>query len=307
MNFVSFDDFFQGQRRNFLLRSIRLALEEDGLDLTSRAVFSPEHHSSLWLVSKQEAVLAGLPLVPIVLTEAEQYEPGPWRWQPKAAEGGRVHSGDPLAVLEGSTRLLLKAERIILNFLTHLSGVASLTARYVEALEGTGVRLLDTRKTLPGLRAVEKYAVLLGGGQNHRFSLEDMLMLKDNHIDAAGSIRRAVELLRAACSPCPPVEVECRNQAEVLEAVAAGVNRIMLDNMEPAAIGEALAVIPRHIETEVSGGVSLENIAALVRVPGADAAGSGLRRNPDFVSVGRLTHSAPVADFSLRFCGPEAG
>jgi nicotinate-nucleotide pyrophosphorylase (carboxylating) len=184
----------------------------------------------------------------------------------------------------------------MLNFITHISGIANLTARYVKELEGSGTRLLDTRKTLPGLRYPEKYGVLVGGGVNHRFSLEDMLMLKDNHIDAAGGITPAVARLRETCANELPIEVECRGLEEVREAVACGVRRVMLDNMTGNGDGsdlvQALALIPEHIEVEISGGVSLENIAALA-VP-------DLPRKPDFISVGRLTHSAPAADFSMR-------
>lgn len=281
---------------NFLLRAIAVALEEDGADLTSRAVFSPEHESEVILVAKQDSLVAGLPLIPIVMREAEKYEPGQWSWEALVEEGAFVKNGTVMAEIAGPTRLLLKAERIILNFMSHMSGVANLTSTYVKALEGCTTRLLDTRKTLPGLRYPQKYGVLVGGGHNHRFSLEDMLMLKDNHIDAAGSIAGAVAMLRAAYSPCPPIEVECRNQDEVRQAVAAGADRIMLDNMDAAAIRAAMALIPASIETEVSGGVNLENMADLVRVEPGSAV-----RGPDFISVGRLTHSAQVADFSIRF------
>ena len=185
---------------------------------------------------------------------------------------------------------MLKAERVILNFITHLSGIANLTARYVRELDGTGVRLLDTRKTTPGLRWPEKYAVQAGGGVNHRKNLAEMLMLKDNHIDAAGSITAAVAKLRARYRPCPPVEVECRTLEHVREAVAAGAERIMMDNMEAPRLSQALALVPPDIEAEVSGGVRLETIRAIAL--------TGPRR-PDFISVGRLTHSAVAADFSM--------
>ena len=185
-----------------------------------------------------------------------------------------------------------RAERVILNVVSHLCGIATLTRRYVQALEGTGVRLLDTRKTMPGLRYPDKYAVLCGGGHNHRRNLAEMLMLKDNHIDAAGSITGAVQALRARYNPCPPIEVECRNCDEVREAVACKVERIMLDNMSPDRLPEALELVPSSIETEVSGGVSLDTIR--------DYAMASPRRKPDFISVGRITHSAVTADLSMR-------
>ena len=164
--------------------------------------------------------------------------------------------------------------------------------RYAEKLEGTGVRLLDTRKTMPGLRYPDKYAVLCGGGHNHRRNLAEMLMLKDNHIDAAGSMTKAVELLRGRYNPCPPIEVECRNHDEISEAVACRVDRIMLDNMTPDMLPEALEMIPSSIETEISGGVSLDTIRAYATVSTV--------RKPDFISVGRITHSAVTADLSMR-------
>ncbi|MDR2825536.1 MAG: carboxylating nicotinate-nucleotide diphosphorylase [Deltaproteobacteria bacterium] len=298
MNCLSFNNFFQGAALDFLLRAIRTALEEDGVDLTSNAVFSAEHSSKVALVAKEDSLVAGLPAIPLIMTEAEKYASGRWSYAALVEEGVFVPVGTTLAHIAGPTRLLLKAERIIINFTSQMSGVANLTARYVKALQGTNTRLLDTRKTLPGMRYPQKYAVLVGGGHNHRFSLEDMLMLKDNHIDAAGSIGKAVTMLRDAYKPCPPIEVECRNEQEVVEAVSAKVDRIMLDNMDAAGIGRSMAIIPEHIETEVSGGVNLENIAQLVKAASEQA---GFSRCPTFVSVGRLTHSAPVADFSICF------
>lgn len=288
-----FSDFFQGEAEKQLLRTVRIALDEDGADLTSNAVFGPGDVMNAVIVAKEEGVLAGQPLIPLIMAETAKKQPGKWTWKPEAEEGARVRPGDVVARLMGSARVLLRSERILLNFLTHLSGIASLTRRYADALEGTGVRLLDTRKTLPGLRYPEKYAVLVGGGRNHRKNLSELLMLKDNHIDAAGGIAPAVGRLRAAYEPCPPIEVECRTLPEVVEAVGCGVSRIMLDNMDSEVMGKALALIPEIIEVEISGGVNLENIAKAVVF-------SGVRR-PDFVSVGRLTHSAPALDLSMRF------
>ena len=168
-----------------------------------------------------------------------------------------------MARISGPARQVLRAERVILNFVSHLCGIANLTRRYAEKLEGTGVRLLDTRKTMPGLRYPDKYAVLCGGGHNHRRNLAEMLMLKDNHIDAAGSMTKAVELLRGRYNPCTP-------------------------DMLP----EALEMIPSSIETEISGGVSLDTIRVYATVSTV--------RKPDFISVGRITHSAVTADLSMR-------
>ena len=215
-----------------------------------------------------------------------------YTWQSLAKEGEEVAKGSIVARISGPARQVLRAERVILNFVSHLCGIANLTRRYAEKLEGTGVRLLDTRKTMPGLRYPDKYAVLCGGGHNHRRNLAEMLMLKDNHIDAAGSMTKAVELLRGRYTPCPPIEVECRNHDEISEAVACRVDRIMLDNMTPDMLPEALEMIPSSIETEISGGVSLDTIRAYATVSTV--------RKPDFISVGRITHSAVTADLSMR-------
>lgn len=292
MKSQSFDKFFQGAALEFLLDGIRQGLKEDGFDLTSRAVFMPGEESNAYIMAKEDSLVGGLPIIPLVMAETEAWEDGPWSWEAQVPEGSFVKSGTVVANINAPTRLILKAERIMLNFITHISGIANLSATYAKELTGTNTRLLDTRKTLPGLRHAEKYGVLLGGGLNHRFSLEDMLMLKDNHIDAAGSITKAVHMLRASYQPCPPIEVECRDLDEVKEAVKAGADRIMLDNMDVCAIALAMQEIPEGIESEVSGGVNLESIGRLARIS---------PRGPDFISVGRLTHSASVADFSLKF------
>ncbi len=292
MTAPSFDDFFQGEARKHLLRAIDAALLEDGPDLTSNAVFSAGDTLHAVIVAKEETLLAGLPALPLALERAAALEPGEYYAETAAKEGDLLPRGAEVARIRGSARIILRAERVILNFITHLSGIANQTRAYVNALEGTGVQLLDTRKTLPGLRYPEKYAVLVGGGRNHRKNLAELLMLKDNHIDAAGGITDAVARLRAAYSPCPPVEVECRTLAEVAEAAACNVERIMLDNMGPDELPEALALIPAHVEAEISGGVTLESIRSLaLRYAGREKA---------YISVGRITHSAPAADFSMR-------
>jgi nicotinate-nucleotide pyrophosphorylase (carboxylating) len=280
-----FDDVFKAEARLFLLAGIRIALSEDGKDLTSEGVFGENDLATAHIVSKDEAVIAGLPLIPLIL----EFAGCEFQHMLNVDEGDRVGPGALIAAIQGPARHLLRTERVILNYLCHLSGIASLTARYVKALEGSRTVLLDTRKTLPGLRYPEKYAVRVGGAQNHRLNLSEMLMVKDNHIDRAGGIIPAVEKLRAAYGDdCPPIEVECRSFDEVDQAVGCKVNRIMLDNMDLEELGQALARVPAGIETEVSGGVSLDTIAAIGAI------------GPDFVSVGRLTHSAPVADLSMR-------
>ena len=288
----SFEAFFDGKAQRYLYDAISLALREDGPDLTSTAVFDAEELLNAEIVAKDDIVLAGLPLIPIILQESlSEKDSASCSYEYFAKDGDHVKKGTVLAVIRGGARRILKSERIILNFLCHLSGIATLTARYVKMLEGTGITLLDTRKTLPGLRYPEKYAVLMGGAQNHRKNLTEVLMLKDNHNDMAGSITRAVSKLRETYSPCPPIEVECRNEAEVREAVACEVDWIMFDNMTPEEVTKALALVPKEIKTEVSGGVSLDNIGPL-----AAAGKAGLT----YISVGRITHSAPVADCSMR-------
>lgn len=284
MNATSFESFFTGPAMDILLRGIDMALEEDGRDLTSLALFHEDDVLEARIVAKQEAVIAGLPLIPIILRRTGENG----FTDISARDGDLVKPGDVVARLHGPAPLLLKAERVIMNFLCHLSGIATLTRRYVQEVAGTRTRLLDTRKTMPGLRYPEKYAVLCGGGLNHRLDLSRMLMLKDNHIDRAGGITKAVALLRAAYDPCPPIEVECRTLKEVSEAVSLAVDRIMLDNMSLELLKAALAVIPENIESEVSGGVHFENLAEIAAL------------GPDYISVGRLTHSAPFADLSMQ-------
>ena len=288
----TFEKIFDGEARRHLYDCITLALREDGPDLTSSAVFSPADTLVAHIRAKSDSILAGLPLLPIVLQEAlPEKESLACVFECFKQDGDTIRAGDVIASIRGGARRILKAERVILNFICHLSGIATLTAKYVKELEGSGITLLDTRKTQPGVRYPAKYAVLMGGGRNHRRDLAEMLMLKDNHIDAAGSITRAVALLRDAYSPCPPIEVETRNMDEVREAIACGVDRIMLDNMNMDEMHAALLLVPESIETEISGGVTLESIHELARAGG---------KAPTFISVGRLTHSAPSADFSMR-------
>lgn len=282
-----FQEYFCGEGLRYLKAAIALALEEDGPDLTAEGIFDAGHDIRASIVAKEDTLVAGLPIIALIF---EEYgERG--TWQHRVDEGAQVAAGTEVTRLYGPAVTLLKLERIILNFVCHLSGIANLTRRYVQQLQGTGVRLLDTRKTLPGLRWPEKYAVRVGGGHNHRRNLTEMLMLKDNHIDAAGSIAAAVAALRARYTPCPPIEVECRTCDDVRQAVAAQAERIMLDNMDIPALEQALPLIPSHLEAEISGGVTMENIRELAL--------AGTRR-ADYISVGRLTHSAPYADFSMR-------
>ncbi len=289
-----FSEYFCGEAGEYLDSLLRLALAEDGQDMTSDGVFSPEDRLQAIIVAKERTHISGLPVIPLVMEHCAMRSPSSekdYSWERLAEEGEIVDPGHVVAQIAGSARSILRAERVILNFVSHLSGIANLTAQYVKELEGTGVRLLDTRKTLPGLRYPDKYAVLCGGGHNHRRNLAEMLMLKDNHIDAAGSMSNAVAALRKRYTPCPPIEVECRNEEEIREAVSCRVERIMLDNMTPDMLPSALNLIPPFIETEISGGITLANIRSYA---------TASTRRPDFISVGRITHSAVAADFSMR-------
>ena len=238
------------------------------------------------VVAKANGVVAGTGLVPLVFASLD---PGV-AVELRVGDGDRVRNGQEVAHLDGPARAILTGERVALNFLQRLSGIATLTRAYVDAVQGTGARILDTRKTTPGLRALERAAVRAGGGQNHRFGLFDMVLIKENHIRAAGSISEAVAAVRRANREQLQVEVETTTLPEVREAVNAGVDRILLDNMTIERLSEAVAFIKGSspsVKTEASGGVSLATVREI--------AGTGV----DFISVGALTHSAPALDLSL--------
>jgi nicotinate-nucleotide pyrophosphorylase (carboxylating) len=263
------------------------ALAEDlgAGDITSEATVPESAPARARLVQKQPGLIFGLDLA------AEAFEQaGADSFEPRLEEGlWRDEMPVEVALVSGPARALLAAERTALNFLGHLSGVATLTARFVAAVRGSGATILDTRKTTPGLRALEKAAVVAGGGQNHRMGLDDAILIKENHAAIAGGIAAAVELARAA-HPQLAVEVECRDQEEVEQALAAGARRLLLDNMSVDQLGAAVAardLAGPGATLEASGGIGLENVAAV--------AASGV----DFISVGALTHSAPALDLSL--------
>jgi nicotinate-nucleotide pyrophosphorylase (carboxylating) len=212
-------------------------------------------------------------------------------YQADVEDGARAEKGQTLATVSGRARSILTAERTALNFLGRMSGIATLTNQFVRAVAGTRAVILDTRKTAPGLRLTDKLAVRLGGGQNHRIGLYDMVLIKDNHIDFAGSIAEAVRLARAG-APGLEVEVEARTLDHVREALALGIERIMLDNMTPVAMAAAVRITAGRAKLEASGNVTLENIRRIAET------------GVDFISVGALTHSAPVLDVSLEALPP---
>lgn len=265
---------------------ITRALQEDigPGDITSDAVIRPESVSVAVMLAKQELVLAGLDVARAVF---HALDPG-IQWTMVSKDGDKVKAGTEIAKLSGNTRALLAAERVALNLLQHLSGIATLTAKYVEQVKGLKVEVLDTRKTLPGLRQLEKYAVKIGGGRNHRFGLYDGVLIKDNHIKASGSITKAVENARKAAHHLLKIEVETSSLDEVREALLTRAEIIMLDNMPLGLIREAVKLIAGKALVEASGNVTLETIRAIAET------------GVDFISSGSLTHSAPAADISMK-------
>ncbi|MDX6516983.1 MAG: hypothetical protein QOH73_2649 [Gaiellaceae bacterium] len=267
-----------------LARVITEGLAEDvgSGDVTSLAI-DPAQRCQALLVLQEEGTVAGLPAARAVFAQLDLDV----AFTPLVEEGQQVDElPQALARLEGPARAILTGERLALNLLARLCGIATLTRRYVDAVAGTGVAILDTRKTTPGLRALEKYAVRCGGGRNHRFGLYDATLLKDNHVRLAGGVGPAVERLRAQTELPLELEVDTLDQLE--EALALGVERILLDNMSPASVRQAVARAAGRAELEVSGGVTLDTVRAY-----ADA-------GPDFISVGALTHSARSLDVSLE-------
>jgi nicotinate-nucleotide pyrophosphorylase (carboxylating) len=263
---------------------VRRALAEDlagGEDVTSAATVPADQTATGDLVARADGVVAGLPVAGTVFATVDPAI----RFEAHQHDGDHVRRGDVLATVTGPTRSLLTAERTALNLLCHLSGVATATARWVEAVQGTTARIRDTRKTTPGLRALEKYAVRQGGGVNHRMSLSDAALVKDNHVIAAGGVAKAFALVRARY-PDLPVEVECDSLDDVREAVGAGADLILLDNMTPAEMTEAVR-IAAAVRTEASGGLTLDTARAV--------AATGV----DYISVGALTHSARILDIAL--------
>ncbi len=267
------------------LHLIDLALEEDaGLgDVTSRAIFPPKHRSRAIIDAKQDVVICGLELAAAVFTRVD----AALKVKLLVQDGAVVKRGAAVLRVEGPTGSLLTAERTALNFLQRLTGIATLASEFADAVKGTGVRVVDTRKTTPGFRALEKYAVRCGGCFNHRSSLGEHVLIKDNHIAAAGSLAKAVELCRVAAPHLAKIEVEAKTLAEVREACRAGAEVILLDNMSPAQVVEAVKIIAGRAVVEISGGVKLATIRDYA-LPGVNV-----------ISIGALTHSAPAADLSL--------
>ncbi len=275
------------------------ALVEDkaASDATTNLVIDPNLRASASILAREELVVAGLGAVPRLLEIFARLDPRPQaqtRFEvishPEMFDGVRVHRNQVLAVIRHNARVLLSCERVILNLLQHLSGIATLTRRYADAIQGTHARVLDTRKTVPGMRALEKYAVLCGGGTNHRIDLASGILIKNNHISLGGGIAAVLKRALQKRQPGQRVQVEVRTAAELDEALENGAEAILLDNMTPAEVKHSVDRIKREgrwIPTEASGGIVLENIRAYAEA------------GVDFISVGALTHSAKAADISM--------
>jgi len=269
-----------------VVEAVDAALEEDlpggAVDVTSVATIAPDAQGQGVFAAREPGVVAGLGVAALVFLRVDaDVEVGD-----RVGDGARVGAGDVVMRVSGPTRSLLTAERTALNFASHLSGIATATSRWVEALAGTGARVLDTRKTLPRHRALQKYAVRCGGGTNHRFSLSDMAMVKDNHVVAAGGVVPAYRAVRAAY-PDLPVEVEVTDLDQLAQLLEAGCDRILLDNMDSATMTEAVRLTAGRASLEASGGLTLERAR--------EVAQTGV----DFISVGALTHSVKVFDLGL--------
>jgi nicotinate-nucleotide pyrophosphorylase (carboxylating) len=263
-------------------------------DVTTMAIVPQGHVSRGIIHAKQSGILAGLPLARLVFEVIDKS----LKFNTQAIDGDRVTSGTVLAIVEGSTHSILTGERLALNLLQRLSGIATKTNEFVEAAQGLPVKITDTRKTTPGHRTLEKYAVRIGGGANHRFGLYDAVMIKDNHIKAAGGITAAVHAAKSRIPHTMMIEVETENLSQAKEAVQAGAHIVMLDNMNETAMAEAVTDVRRlapHIVLEASGGITPERVAKVAR--------SGV----DIISVGSLTHSFLALDISLDLNAKKKG
>ena len=265
---------------------IRMALEEDitSEDVSTNAVMPTNVKGTVDLIAKEDGVIAGMDVYARVfklLDESMEIEMF-------CQDGDEVKKGDLMAKVTGDIRVLLSGERVALNYLQRMSGIATYTRSVVKLLEGSGVTLLDTRKTTPNCRVFEKYAVRVGGGCNHRYNLSDGVLLKDNHIGAAGSITKAIQMAKAYAPFVRKIEIETETLEQVVEAVEAGADIIMLDNMTPEVMKQAVALIDGRAQTECSGNITKENIARICEI------------GVDFVSSGALTHSAPILDISMK-------
>src|SRR4030042_3933946 len=263
--------------KNAAEKIIAMSLEEDIKtgDITTDLIIPEKAKTKAYILAKEEGVIAGLPIAEMVFRKLDKNI----GWKEEIKDGAHVKPGVVLARIEGSHRALLTGERTALNFLQRISGIATLTARYVDALKGFKTKILDTRKTFPGMRLLDKYAVEKGGGTNHRMGLYDMVLIKDNHIKVAGSITKAVEQIKGKVDSSIKIEVETTTLDEVKEALASGVDIIMLDNMTNEMMSEAVRVIGGRALVEASGSINIDRVKEITQT------------GVDFISVGALTHS----------------
>jgi len=272
--------------RSFIVNAIKEDIGEG--DHTSLACIGPRVTGKAELIVKQDAIIAGVRIARTIFQYLDQH----LEIEENLPDGAAARPGDIAFTVSGRARSILTAERLVLNVLQRMTGIATFTNRFVESVAGTDVKILDTRKTVPGLRSLDKEAVRLGGGHNHRFGLFDMILIKDNHIDFCGGITEAIQSAHDylyANRLQLDIEIEARNVEEVSEILQAGeVQRILLDNFELAELKEALDMIGDRCETEVSGGITLDNVRKYAEC------------KPDFISVGALTHTAPSVDLSLK-------
>jgi len=272
--------------RSIVENAVRSALAEDfGLagDLTSQATLPPDAVATATLTPREPGVIAGLALA----AEAFRQVGDGVSFEPQVADGASVVAGDLVARVSGNARQVLGGERVALNFVNHLSGIATLTRSYTEAIAGTGARICDTRKTTPGLRALEKYAVRCGGGANHRYALDDAILIKDNHIAVAGGVGKAYAAARAWASHLVAIEIEVTTIDELSEALDAGATVVLLDNMEPPMLRQAVALAAGRATLEASGGVTLERVRAIAEA------------GVDFISTSQITMGARPLDLGL--------
>ncbi len=272
--------------RPLVEEAVRAALKEDlgrAGDITSAATIPPEAAASAAITARKPGVIAGLDLAGAAFAELS----ADIRFQARRADGDAVGAGDTVATISGPARAILSAERVALNFLCHLSGIATATRRFADAIAESGARIICTRKTTPGLRTFEKYAVRCGGGANHRFGLDDAILIKDNHIAVAGGIGAAIERARAFAGILVKIEIEVDTLDQLRQALDAGADVVLLDNMAPDLLCQAVAISDGRAVLEASGNVTLASVAAI--------AATGV----DFISSGWITHSAPILDLGL--------
>ena len=265
---------------------IETALAEDigSGDVTTMAIADKNDEGAVEIIAKENLVVAGILIAEAVFKTIDKKI----EFKPFVTDGGAVRKGKVIAKVSGKLSTLLAGERVALNFLQRLSGIATLTRMFTDKIKGFNIKILDTRKTTPGLRILEKYAVRMGGGWSHRFGLCDGVLIKDNHIAAVGSVAEAVRRARDSAPKNMLIEVETKNLSEVKEALLAGADVIMLDNMKPAAMRQAVKIIGKTALVEASGGVNLKNVRAVAET------------GVDFISVGALTHSARAVDISMK-------